>query len=272
MFCGFPIEVGARLRPCGKCSGCLRRRRRAWVGRMLAESTQHQESCFITLTYRDEDLPLVRDEETDSWHPTLVKLHLQQFIRETRRQIRPWGMSLRYFACGEYGEKMGRPHYHLIAFGLGIGAEDCLKKWWKRGFVTVGTATPKSMSYVAKYCLKVSTQGHASALPPFRLMSLRPPIGAGFAANIADSLTTKMGSHVLSHGQLAIERAIKIGRDSYPLDNTMRNYVGKELAIPESMKDSIFRRDYPDQTDEETAQGRRQHIKAWQTRNSRTKL
>ena len=88
------------------------------------ENTQHPETCFLTLTYDDDNLPWVYHEDNDLWIPTLVKSHLQKWIASVRYHVK-WNTSpIRYFAAGEYGSKGGRPHYHVILFGRG-GAF-----WW----------------------------------------------------------------------------------------------------------------------------------------------
>ncbi len=280
MFCGFPIDVHGRLRPCGKCQGCLRRRRRAWVARMLCEQTTCGESAFVTLTLEDSELSFVK-VEGEQWLPTLVQEDLQKYLRRVRDLIRPKGLSLRHFACGEYGEKTGRPHYHLIAFGLGAGAEDIFADSWKKGFVSVYEANAKTMAYVAKYCLKGCADpelalpglpGVRSTEPPFRLMSRNPPIGAGFAKSIAGSLTTRTGSHVLVDGDIHLERVLRFRGEFYPLDRTMRDRVQDELAIPAAMADSLFRRDFEEPTDEATQASARVHIKAQARRHAKAKL
>ena len=253
---------------------------------MLAEQTQHKECAFVTLTYRDETIPWVRNEETDTWHQTLDKRHLQLYLKRVRKHISRWDMHLRHFACGEYGEKTGRPHYHLIAFGLGIGGAEIFDTLWRKGFTTTYEANPKTMSYVAKYCLKGSKDGEPTSekftpgaetrltTKPFRLMSNRPPIGAGLSRSIANSFYTRVGKHVSINGDVQLERALKIGRDSYPLDRTMRAHVEKNLpdTFTQPHKDALFRRDYEDPTDEETEKAAHDHNKAIKTRHSRTKL
>lgn len=43
--------------PCGQCIGCRLERSRQWAIRCAHEASLYEENCFITLTYRDEDLP-----------------------------------------------------------------------------------------------------------------------------------------------------------------------------------------------------------------------
>ena len=250
---------------------------------MLAEQTQHAECSFVTLTYDDEHLPTVRDPETDEWIPTLVKSHLQKSLALVRRKITAWDMSMRHFACGEYGEKTGRPHYHLIAFGLGVGAEEHWKKWWNKGFSSVYEANAKTMSYVAKYCLKgsrdpepishdpLSQSDQRVTVQPFRLMSNRPPIGAGLTRNIARSLKTRVLEHdlVLPNG---MERQLKMPGGTYPLDRTMREHVKKHLNLTPEHAEALFRRHYPEPTDEQRIKAAHEHTKARRTRHLKTKL
>lgn len=70
--------------------------------------------------------------------------------------------------CGEYGEKLARPHYHAIIFGhdfpdkeyysekegLVLYRSDSLDSLWGKGFCTIGDVTFESAAYVAGYILK----------------------------------------------------------------------------------------------------------------------
>ena len=48
---GRPFEL-----PCGQCIGCRLERSRQWAMRCVHEASMHQDNCFITLTYNDENL------------------------------------------------------------------------------------------------------------------------------------------------------------------------------------------------------------------------
>ncbi|UPW40815.1 replication initiator protein [Sigmofec virus UA08Rod_6727] len=74
-----------------------------WTDRVICESLNHAESCVVTLTYNDQHLPA---------HGWLCKRDLQLFFKRVRKVYK-----IRYFACGEYGSKGQRPHYHVIIFG-----------------------------------------------------------------------------------------------------------------------------------------------------------
>lgn len=91
--------------PCGKCIGCRLEHSRKWAVRCVLEASCHAQNCFVTLTYADEHLP------PDG---SLCKRDLTLFLKRLRKS-RP-GQKIRYFACGEYGERLRRPHYHLILF------------------------------------------------------------------------------------------------------------------------------------------------------------
>ena len=73
--------------------------------RIMNEVRMHDVSCFVTLTYNDENLP--KDN-------TLVKEDLQKFWKDLRYRIFP--EKIRYFASGEYGDETQRPHYHAVIF------------------------------------------------------------------------------------------------------------------------------------------------------------
>ncbi len=251
---------------------------------MLAEHSLTGEAAFVTLTYADPELSWVHHQETDTWVWTLEKMHLQKYLRAVRDKAASLNTGFRYFACGEYGEKTGRPHYHLISFGLGIGGVDIFKGLWKKGLVSVYEANARTMAYVAKYCLKGSRDpepwtdfipgltAQRVTVQPFRLTSRSPPIGGGFAKNIADSLTTRSGSQCLVAGDTHSKRVLRFGKDKYPLDRTMRDRVIAELDIPPAMSDALFSRDEEEPDYEQIEKAAANHIKALRKRHQRAKL
>lgn len=253
-----------------------------WVGRMVAEQCTHAApSSFVTFTYDDDHLPLVYDEETDTWHPTLHKRHVQLLLKQLRHAT---PLQVRYFGAGEYGEKTGRPHYHLIFFGLDPATHEAtFRRLWEHGANTsVYEANPKTFAYVAKYLLKGSRDGEPerdSSLPPraqrltekpSRIMSLRPPIGAEFARSIGRSLSRRVGDHVLVSGR--VKPLIRTAVGKYPLARTMKKYAAEVLDLPEEMAKAVFRGQKVEQTWRQTENAFKAHERALATRNRRAKL
>lgn len=147
----------------------------------------HELNCFITLTYNDEYLPF----DSKFGKPTLCKKDLQDFMKRLRKSLEP--LKVRYFACGEYGSKGSRPHYHLILFGYKpsdfvylkttakgeiIYRSSWLEKLWLFGFSSVGDVTVDSAKYCAKYLQKLNNVP-SWVQKPFITMSNRPGIGYG---------------------------------------------------------------------------------------------
>lgn len=189
------------LIPCGCCASCLKQYAFQWSVRLMAESLYHDQSCFLTLTYDKKHLPVKKvvnqDGEIYTIHP-LVKKDLQDFMKRLRKDVQ---IPLRFFACGEYGDLGGRPHYHVILFGydfpdkkvvswnkLGqkLYTSDSLASIWQNGLVGIGEVTAESCGYVARYSLKKRTKLVKS--DEFVLMSRRPGIGYQWFLDHKDSL------------------------------------------------------------------------------------
>ena len=161
--------------PCLHCYGCRQDRANMWVVRCLAEALQTKgDTLFITLTYaKKKPFPEVAD--------------LSNFLRKVRDYF-GHDTRIRFFACGEYGEKNGRAHIHAVLFGCPF-PEDAIKydarqftsitfeKLWGLGFcpfsrpVDVGAVS----GYVAKYLLK--DYGRSGA---WLNMSRKPGIGSPY--------------------------------------------------------------------------------------------
>lgn len=187
--------------PCGKCIGCRLEYSRQWAVRCVHEAQLHDESAFITLTYAPEHLPENR---------SISKEAVQKFMKRLRKKIE---CQVRYFACGEYGEDKGRPHYHALIFGYSfpdkvpfkqnargemLYTSDELAQVWPFGFNLIGPVTVESAAYVARYVVKKMKHPDPEVVaenyryvdsetgevhertPEFCLMSRRPGLGAGW--------------------------------------------------------------------------------------------
>lgn len=187
---GDPLQL-----PCGQCIGCRLDRSLQWACRCMHEASLYDDNCFITLTYDDDNLPV---------DGSLDKSHFQKFMKRLRKRFR--GRSIRYYHCGEYGDKFGRPHYHACLFnfdftdkelfsvrkGVRLYTSGVLSDLWKFGVSSVGDLTFESAAYVARYCLKKKNGADAEYYyeridedtgeilflePEYTTMSRRPGIG-----------------------------------------------------------------------------------------------
>ncbi len=190
-----PVKV-----PCGQCVGCRLERSRQWAIRIMHEASLSEENCFVTLTYDDKHLP--RGGSLDVG----PKGAFTKFMKRLRRRFD--GKRVRYFHCGEYGDRNGRPHYHACLFGLDFGDDrylykmskghrlfrsPSLEKCWTLGQSDIGSLTFESAAYVARYVMKKVNGAGASAhyeridassgelfelAPEYATMSRRPGIGS----------------------------------------------------------------------------------------------
>ena len=160
-----PVQI-----PCGQCLSCRQEKARQWAIRCDKEMKQHEENCFITLTFDDQ-----RAKNPLSTF-TLIKKDFSNFMKRLRKNTGKKG--IKFFHCGEYGEKHSRPHHHALLFGydfpdkkqiqdskLGhkqFDSEILLKAWQNQGDVTISEANYATAQYIAKYCTKVWTESKAS--------------------------------------------------------------------------------------------------------------
>lgn len=188
--------------PCGQCTGCRLQYSREWADRCMLEMREHEHNWFLTLTYDEEHLPVeeVFDPATGECFDfaTLVKRDLQLFWKRLRKAVEP--EKIRYYACGEYGDKTFRPHYHAIVFGLKLDDlqhykydgrfnyynSPLLRQTWQKGEVIVANACWESAAYVARYVMKKqkgNTKGvydDLSIEPEFVTMSRKPGLSRNY--------------------------------------------------------------------------------------------
>lgn len=120
-----------------------------------------------------------------------------------KRLRKECGAGIRFFACGEYGPKLGRPHYHACLFNyepedkvfalmrnkVPLYNSKTIDRLWGMGYTTIGDVTFQSAAYVARYIMKKITGPEAdkhyetydpetrlkiTRIPEFTVMSRRP--------------------------------------------------------------------------------------------------
>lgn len=155
----FPFAKGFNL-PCGQCVGCRLNYSRQWAIRLVHENQMHENSCFITLTFSPEELN--KRDNPDS----LNVRDFQLFMKRLRKKHPE--KKIRFFHCGEYGEKNQRPHYHALIYNhdfsdrklfkqrkeIKLYTSKELEELWPYGFSTIGDVTFQSSAYVARYIMK----------------------------------------------------------------------------------------------------------------------
>lgn len=173
--------------PCGTCIGCKLERARQWAMRCMHEASLWDDNVFVTLTYDDEHLPP---------GGSLVPEHYVLFMKKLRYY---YGNGIRFFHCGEYGEKLGRPHHHALLFNLdfpdkvllpreGVNPlyrSPSLDSIWGHGFASIGAVSFESAGYIARYTLKKvvgpgASEHYANRVPEYLTMSRKPGIGRGW--------------------------------------------------------------------------------------------
>ena len=82
---------------------------------------------------------------------------MQDFFKRLRRRLEyhSFQVPIKYIYAGEYGDKLGRPHYHIVCIGLTdyqfrTFAQDC----WTKGFLQIGSLQQGGLRYVIKYMTK----------------------------------------------------------------------------------------------------------------------
>lgn len=195
--------------PCGQCVGCRLERSRQWAIRCMHEAQMHERNCFITLTFNPEALSARKNE----W--SLDVRDWQLFMKKLRKK---YGSQIRFFHCGEYGEKNKRPHYHACIFGFDfpdkqlwkitpsghrLYTSPSLERLWPHGFSTIGDVSFESAAYVARYIMKKingdAAEDHYEWIdkvtgeiknlkPEYTTMSRRPGIGKKWLDQYIDDI------------------------------------------------------------------------------------
>jgi len=219
--------------PCGRCPECLKRRTSMWSFRLRKEEERSVSSHFVTLTYDADHIPI-----SPNGFMTLVKGDLQKFFKRLRKshgkdycKLNP----IRYYACGEYGSRFKRPHYHVILFN---SSEDNILASWQAGHVDIGTVSGASVGYTLKYVNKgrfTPLHSNDDRIPEFALMSKR------MGANYLSRDVVDFHKRNLDKAFITLEDGVRIPIPRYYKDKMFdesereqQNRLVKELVLAES--------------------------------------
>lgn len=256
-----------QIYPCGQCTFCRINSKREWIARLLLEAASHPYNQFWTLTYEPEKLNTclppnpgdrrereVHDEQAHhadghknqsnrvphnahihrsansnelaaaaNQPGTLFKPDLARFFKRVRKNYGQF----RYYAVGEYGGLAGRPHYHVLAFGIQLSPES-LRETWKMGSVHIGDVESASINYCVEYSLKREKSAELidlRRLPEFAVMSTNPGIGAYALSEFRQAI---LRSKPLPTGELLIPDSFKLLGKDYPVPRYIRNMLEDE--------------------------------------------
>lgn len=193
--------------PCGKCPVCLQKRANEWSLRISLESRSYEDLAFVTLTYSPEAL----------YSHELIPSHLSSFMKRLRTYSERSGFSgkIRFYGVGEYGEKRGRPHFHVVLFGLPQRFWHCIKDAWNGSIVDI--QKPRTVdavaSYVAGYVVK-------------KLYT---------SANIVMRFSQGLGRSFIDKVQHFTQTIVLNGKTRY-IGRYLRNRLAKRLGIFEQVK------------------------------------
>lgn len=207
--------------PCGRCLACRSNKSREWSFRIQCEALMSKSVWFVTLTYDDCHLPC----NYETGEVTLVKKDMSSFLKRLRNYLPP----LRFFGCGEYGDKFGRPHYHILLFFKQLVDKEVIEKYSQKSWpfndselnpIYVDSFSPSVAKYVSKYVVKqLGYYKNNDIQQPFALMSLRPGIGAGVMTKGYVDNVRRLGQHFVS------------------------DTSGFKYAVPRYYKDMLYSRD-----------------------------
>lgn len=201
----------------------------------MLEASLKSENAFVTLTYADDPF-------------TLEPPHLRAFMKAFRKRIAP--RRVRFYAVGEYGEKYGRPHFHVALFnwptckrpGRRKGECNCtscgpIRRAWvddksnSRGFIVNLPLEIGSARYICRYVVKKMTRTDDPRLgnrhPEFSRQSNRPGIGHGVLEKIAAVITRY--NLLTPEGDVPV--TLRHGTSHMPLGRYLRKKLREHMGL-----------------------------------------
>ena len=152
----------------------------------MHEAQMHQHNSFATLTLDDQHMRPDRSLDHTGHYVPFMKRLTERVRYAQKHNLLPSASGLlhapsghlpskeaiRFYMCGEYGERTARPHYHACIFGCDFAdreyykttaagyklyTSETLAEIWQLGHATIGDVTFQSAAYVARYIMQKRT-------------------------------------------------------------------------------------------------------------------
>lgn len=228
--CTDPFTGNGGAFPCGKCLPCRIGKRREWTHRIMLEAALCADNAFLTLTYEKLEQETLNPDD------------LKNFLKRLRKNLAP--MKVRFYAVGEYGEKHGRPHFHVALFGypscrstkrkFNCHCKSCsvIRDTWGHGFIMNDKLEAGSARYIARYVIKKMTRHDDPRLQPnqhpeFARMSLRPGVGNG----VVEAVATVLLRYKLLTAEGDVPVTLAHGGIEWPLGRYLRRKIREALGL-----------------------------------------
>lgn len=226
MACDTPYYVDVKWQPepipcpCGRCPPCQKQRVSQWGFRLRKEEERSSSALFLTLTFNSTNVPI-----SPRGFMTLCKREYQTFMKRLRKLSKKNDPKISYYACGEYGSKTYRPHYHAIIFNA--NAEN-IQLAWQKGDVHIGQVSGASIAYTLKYINKgkrIPMHQNDDRLPEFSLMS------KGMGANYLTPQMIQYHKNDLSKAYVTLPDGVKIALPRYYKQKMYTDAEQKQQAL-----------------------------------------
>lgn len=169
--------------PCGKCSVCVKKKKKEWIMRINEENKDSGVPHIVTMTYSDERLKELREMVIRDAKGVIPEENvlLNEMVKKSVKLWRKWyhkykGKSPKRWLISERGEKSGRIHLHGFIWNVD---EEELRDSWQRfnGHMHFGKYMgTKTIVYATKYFNKVDMVNKDYK----GIMLVSPGIGKGY--------------------------------------------------------------------------------------------
>lgn len=147
--------------PCRRCAKCLLVRKLNWKDRIMSETTQHQRTWFVTLTFGPKGRELLQAAPSPD---KAAMFEITDYLKRLRYHLtQNWDNArLRYIAVLEH-HKDGTPHIHMLVHSSDkLVSRTFMKAKWPHGFINVKLVDADVASYLTKYLTKEVNRVRAS--------------------------------------------------------------------------------------------------------------
>lgn len=162
---GFTPKMVDSNYSCGFCRACKKGKgTKNFLVSAYAAHYIRKHGQFVTLTYNEESRP-----------GQLKHSDFAKFRKDLLGYDGTLGTLFRM--AGEYGEKKGREHFHVIFFNHRYDRALLERAWHDKGFITVSPLTKGRMKYASGYVDKAGYDPSSGKKPPYGRSSPNLPDG-----------------------------------------------------------------------------------------------